>query len=399
MSIRQKIIQLVSQQRTWFIFFALFAAGISIQSLLLGLKDIGGVIHTHYNNYVIFKYSFWHLLEGKDLYQLYPEDHYDLYKYSPSFALLFGLFAGLPDWIGLILWNGLNATCFVLGIHLLKGISNSNKALALGICAIELFTSLHNAQANGLMAGLMILALAMLQREKIALATLFVALAFFIKLFGIVAFSLFLFFPQKGRMFVWAIFWFALLSLLPLFVVDWDQFVLLHKSWFTLLTADHGRSYGFSVMGWLYYWFGLELEKSIVLLIGIFSFVALLFRVRCYPNNEYRIKMLALVLLWVILFNHMSESPTIVIGMAGASIWFISGKRNTLNEVLMVFAFVFTSLSSTDLFPAFVRREIIYPYVVKIFPLILIWMKLIADIVRLDANKPNTGNETVAYQQ
>lgn len=399
MSIRQKIIQLVSQQRTWFIFFALFAAGISIQSLLLGLKDIGGVIHTHYNNYVIFKYSFWHLLEGKDLYQLYPEDHYDLYKYSPSFALLFGLFAGLPDWIGLILWNGLNATCFVLGIHLLKGISNSNKALALGICAIELFTSLHNAQANGLMAGLMILALAMLQREKIALATLFVALAFFIKLFGIVAFSLFLFFPQKGRMFVWAIFWFALLSLLPLFVVDWDQFVLLHKSWFTLLTADHGRSYGFSVMGWLYYWFGLELNKSIVLLIGIFSFVALLFRVRCYPNNEYRIKMLALVLLWVILFNHMSESPTIVIGMAGASIWFISGKRNTLNEVLMAFAFVFTSLSSTDLFPAFVRREIIYPYVVKIFPLILIWMKLIADIVRMDAENPNTDNETVAYQQ
>lgn len=399
MSIRQKIIQLVSQQRTWFIFFALFAAGISIQSLLLGLKDIGGVIHTHYNNYVIFKYSFWHLLEGKDLYQLYPEDHYDLYKYSPSFALLFGLFAGLPDWIGLILWNGLNATCFVLGIHLLKGISNSNKALALGICAIELFTSLHNAQANGLMAGLMILALAMLQREKIALATLFVALAFFIKLFGIVAFSLFLFFPQKGRMFVWAIFWFALLSLLPLFVVDWDQFVLLHKSWFTLLTADHGRSYGFSVMGWLYYWFGLELNKSIVLLIGIFSFVALLFRVRCYPNNEYRIKMLALVLLWVILFNHMSESPTIIIGMAGASIWFISGKRNTLNEVLMAFAFVFTSLSSTDLFPAFVRREIIYPYVVKIFPLILIWMKLIADIVRMDAENPNTDNETVAYQQ
>jgi hypothetical protein len=189
------------------------------------------------------------------------------------------------------------------------------------------------------------------------------------------------------------------LSFLPLLLVDWNQFVLLHKSWFTLLTADHGRSYGFSVMGWLYYWFGLELDKSIVLLLGMLSFVALLFRVRCYPNNEYRLKMLALVLLWVILFNHMTESPTIVIGMAGAAIWFISGKRNTLNAALMVFAFVFTSLSSTDLFPAFVRREIIYPYVVKIFPLILIWIKLIADIVRLDADKPNTGNETVAYQQ
>jgi hypothetical protein len=95
----------------------------------------------------------------------------------------------------------------------------------------------------------------------------------------------------------------------------------------------------------------------------------------------------------------MTESPTIVIGMAGAAIWFVSGARSKLNDTLLMFAFVFTSLSSTDLFPAFVRREIIYPYVVKIFPLILIWLKLMADIVRLDADKPNTGNETVEYQQ
>lgn len=399
MTLRQRIIQIAYQPRNWFVLFASFAVGISIQSLLLGLKDIGGVIHTHYNNYVIFKYSFLHLVDGKDLYVAYPAEQYDLYKYSPGFALVFGLFAFMPNWLGLICWNMINALCLVLGIHMLKGPTVQKKALALGICAIELFTSLHNAQANGLMAGLMIIALAMLQRENIAIATFCVALSFFIKLFGIVAFSLFLFFPNKRRMFVWAIFWFALLSFLPLLVVNWNQFVLLYKSWFSLLAADHGRSYGFSVMGWLYYWFGLELDKSIVLLLGMLSFVAVLLRVRCYSNNEYRLKMLALVLLWVILFNHMTESPTIVIGMAGAAIWFVSGARSKLNDTLLMFAFVFTSLSSTDLFPAFVRREIIYPYVVKIFPLILIWLKLMADIVRLDADKPNTGNETVEYQQ
>jgi len=245
----------------------------------------------------------------------------------------------------------------------------------------------------------MILALAMLQREKLALATLFVSLTFFIKLFGIVAFSLFLFFPHKGKMFLWTIFWFVALSFLPLLVVDWNQLVLLYKSWFTLLTADHGRSYGFSMMGWLYYWFGFDADKFVVLLVGMLSFVALLLRVQCYQHAEYRFKMLALVLLWVILFNHMTESPTIVIGMAGAAIWYISGQKSRLNDGLMLFAFVFTSLSSTDLFPAYVRREIIYPYVVKIFPLILIWIKLIADIVRMDAEKSTSGNETATYQQ
>jgi hypothetical protein len=381
---REKLFQAASKPRNWFIFFALFATGISVQSLLLGLKDIGGVIHTHYNNYVIFKYSFWHLLDGKDLYQLYPSDHYDLYKYSPSFALLFGLFAGLPDWIGLALWNTVNATCLVLGIYMLKGMSTEKQALALGICAIELFTSLHNAQANGLMAGLMILGLAMLQREQIALATLLVSLTFFIKLFGIVAFSLFLFFPHKGKMLVWTIFWFAVLSFLPLLVVNWNQFVMLHKSWFALLTADHGRSYGFSVMGWLYYWFGLDANKFVVLLLGILSFVALLFRFHCYRNSEFRLKMLALVLLWVILFNHMTESPTIIIGMAGAAIWFNSGRITKTNVALILFACVFTSLSSTDLFPAYIRKEIIYPYVVKIFPLITIWMKLMFDLWKIE---------------
>jgi hypothetical protein len=224
----------------------------------------------------------------------------------------------------------------------------------------------------------------MLQREQIALATLLVSLTFFIKLFGIVAFSLFLFFPHKGKMLVWTIFWFAVLSFLPLLVVNWNQFVMLHKSWFALLTADHGRSYGFSVMGWLYYWFGLDANKFVVLLLGILSFVALLFRFHCYRNSEFRLKMLALVLLWVILFNHMTESPTIIIGMAGAAIWFNSGRITKTNVALILFACVFTSLSSTDLFPAYIRKEIIYPYVVKIFPLITIWMKLMFDLWKIE---------------
>jgi hypothetical protein len=386
---RKTLIQLASQPRSWYVFFAIYAAGISFQSLILGLKDIGGVVHTHYNNYVIFKYSFLHLTEGKDLYQLYPAEHYDLFKYSPSFALLFGVFSFLPDAVGLVIWNVVNACCLVFGIHMLRGISNEKRGLAMGICAVELFTSLHNAQANGLMAGLMILALALLQREQIALATFVVSLTFFIKLFGIVAFSLFLFFPGKLRMLVWTVLWFAVLSFIPLLVIDWDHFVLLHKSWLQLLTADHGRSYGFSLMGWLYYWFGFNADKLMVLALGIISFAALLLRRGSYSNPEFRFKMLAMNLLWVILFNHMTESPTIIIGMAGAAIWFVSGNSSRINTVLIVFAVVFTSLSSTDLFPHAVRTGIIYPYVVKIFPLILIWVKLMFDLWTL---RPETSS-------
>jgi len=53
--------------------------------------------YTYYNNYVIFKQSFAHLRSGSDLYGYHLQEHWDLYKYSPTFALFFGVFAWLPD--------------------------------------------------------------------------------------------------------------------------------------------------------------------------------------------------------------------------------------------------------------------------------------------------------------
>ena len=86
--------------RTWqakSLQIALFAyIGIAViaaaQGLLAGPKVYvpGGRPYIDYNNFRIFKFSFYHLIQGKDIYQLFPDDHWDLYKYSPGFALCFG---------------------------------------------------------------------------------------------------------------------------------------------------------------------------------------------------------------------------------------------------------------------------------------------------------------------
>jgi hypothetical protein len=79
------------------------------QSFLLKTKTFQGEIeYTHYNNYKIFKESYFHLVEKQDLYQLYPKEHWDYYKYSPTFALFMAPFAYLPDFLGLLFWNLLN---------------------------------------------------------------------------------------------------------------------------------------------------------------------------------------------------------------------------------------------------------------------------------------------------
>ena len=61
------------------------------------------------NNFRIFRAASRHLFAGSDLYAAYPAEHFDFYKYSPTFALLFAPFAYVPFAPAMLLWNALNA--------------------------------------------------------------------------------------------------------------------------------------------------------------------------------------------------------------------------------------------------------------------------------------------------
>src|SRR5258705_2383408 len=97
---------------------------ITIQQFYGGVRSFGDspYLYTHFNNYLIFKFSFFHLLNGHDLYALHLSEHWDLYKYSPTFATLFGILAWLPDGLGLFLWNLLNGVCLLMGIRMLPAL-------------------------------------------------------------------------------------------------------------------------------------------------------------------------------------------------------------------------------------------------------------------------------------
>jgi hypothetical protein len=212
--------------RTILAIYILFALIASIQSIQQGDKPFveGGMPYDQYNNYTIFKQSFYHLKEGKDLYILYPEEHWDLYKYSPSFSVVFGALAILPDGIGLSIWNLLNALFLLYAIYLLPGIALKNKSWIALICLIELLTSMQNEQSNGLMVGWIVLAFCLLEKEKYLPATLLLVATVFIKIFGIVAMAIFLFYPKKWKLALYSTLWTIVLLGLPLIFVDLDQY-------------------------------------------------------------------------------------------------------------------------------------------------------------------------------
>jgi len=349
----------------------------------------GPYIFTHYNNFIIFKQSFWHLIQNKDLYGIYREEYWDLYKYSPTFALFMAPIAVLPNFVGFLIWNLLNGLLLFYSIYKFPFKTNKTNLYALLFILIEAITSLQNSQSNCLIAALIILAYIFMEKKNIPVATFFVMLSVFIKPFGLVAFALFILYPDKLKTILYSILWFIVLFALPALIIGPGHLITQYKSWMAVLAADHEAAYGISVMGWLYTWFGLTISKNIILAIGGLLFCAPLLMFSSYKNETFKRLLLASVLVWVVIFNHMAESPTFIICVAGVSIWYFCQEYKKENLALLLFALLFTVLSPTDLFPLFIREKYFQAYAVKAVPCILIWLKIQYDLFKI-----SPGNQT-----
>ncbi len=385
-------VQKILTHRTFIvILYVLFALGASVQSLMLKPHTVAGgdIEYTNYNNYVIFSQSFHHLKNNQDLYILHPEEHWDLFKYTPTFSAFFGLFALFPDWLGVNLWNLVNALVLLSAIYYLPRLNNTQKGWVLLIVLLEFTGAAMGEQSNALIAGLLVFSFGLLENKKFLIASLCIVLTVFIKLFGVVGFALFLFYPQKWKLALYSLGWTLIMLLVPFIFIDYEQYMTLISSYGNMLSNDQMISNGFSVMGWLNSWFSLNVSSLVVVLTGVGMFLLPLARFKAYKYFSFRYLTLASVLLWVIIFNHKAESPTYIIAMTGVALWFIEGGKKPINIVLLVLALMLVSFSSTDLFPSSLRKDFIQPYAMKAFPCILIWLKIIYDMMLIKTDRVN----------
>lgn len=370
----------------WAIFglYFIFALIVTIQSFFTNTHPDSGtsIVYTDYNNYVIFKNAYFHLIHNQDLYQFYPTEQYDLYKYTPTFAAGFGIYAYLPDAFGLFGWNLLNALCLWLGIYLLPRLTRFEKGFLLLLVAIELITSIQNEQSNGLMVGLLVAAVGLLESGKYQWATLLIVISVYIKLFSIISLVLFLFYPKKFKLASYTALWFVVLFLVPLLFISFDQYLVLWKSFGEMLSQDHSASYGYSVMGILNSWFSIEPSKVGLVLVGLILLLLPYLKIKAYRDQEFRLLALSSLLIWTVIFNHKAESPTFIIALVGIALWFVMETKNWLSISLFVFAIVLTSISSTDLFPSVVRENFIKPYALKALPSVIIWCVILLKMIR-----------------
>ncbi len=341
---------------------------------VIGATVQQGLLH-HNNNFLIFRAASWHLLHDQDLYAAYPALHFDYYKYSPTFALLFLPFALPPFWVAMLLWNALNAATLYFAIGTVLSLRKASVARA--IVFLDMLGSLQNVQSNALVAALIIFTFAAYERRHTVLGSAAAVLGAMIKVFPLAGVTFAWFHGRKVRVAVALVVSALVLGALPLLVTTPDVLRMQYASWRAISALD-ALTRGFSVMEMVHLVTGTDWPNWPIQLVGALLLVGpLLARSSRHAEWSFRRLYLCSVLLFCLIFNHKAESPTFVIGVAGAAIWFAALDQRTRWEwVLFGLIVLFTILASSDAMPRVLQRAVFDPYRLKVVPLIVLWVEI-----------------------
>ena len=340
------------------------------------------------NNFAVFRASFRHLVAGRDLYADYPLEYADEFKYSPTFALLFAPFSLLPVLLSLLLWSLLNVLSLFYAVR--KLVPGRDGAIVLALIYLEVVRATQRAQANTLIAALMILAYLAFDRRRHVAAVAAIASGTFIKIFPIAALALAVFQARRGRValsFAAAI---VVGALLPLLVTSPSGLVAQYASWYAIEARDALANAGGSgaglyggVMYQLRLWLGVNWPNWPVQLVGVIAQLAPLARRQCWGDTDFRLRYLCSLLVFVVIFNHQSESPSFVIAVTGVAVWFVTSARRPFDVALIALTLLVVSVSSTELVPHSLQRDIFVRYRLKTVPCMLVWLVMQAELLGL----------------
>lgn len=354
---------------------------------LLGLWLLLPVIATllklsKHNNFLIFRYVYWHTIEQLPLYIAYDE-YWDTNHYGPFFSLIIAPFAMLPVRWGLFFWLIALSLSLYYAIRKLP-FPDRKRIFLYWFCAHELLTALFMSQFNIAIAAIIVATFYCIEKEKDIWAAFFIMLGTFVKLYGIVGLAFFFFSKHKIKFILALLGWALVMFVAPMAISSPDYIISQYIGWWESLSAKNAENIfsggqNISLLGMVRKISQCASYSDIWLILGgIFLFGLPYLRIGQYKNTAFRYALLASVLMFVVLFSTGSESSTYIIAFIGVAIWYWSApwKRSKWDIALMVFAFILTSFSPSDLFPAYLRKEFVQPYALKALPCALIWFKL-----------------------
>ena len=346
--------------------------------------------HRH-NNFLIFRGVFWHTIQKLSLYDFYPTEYNDHNHYGPIFSLVIAPFAVVPDAIGLLLWLVVLALSMYYAVRRLP-LEEGRQIFLYWFCAHELLTALQMQQFNIAIAAIIIGSFAAIEKGREVTAAFLIVLGTFVKLYGVVGLAFFFFVKRKPRFILALIGWSVVCFVVPMLISSPEYVVGQYVEWYERLAAKNGENtfslmQNISLLGMIRKASGsASYSDLLVILPGLALFGLPYLRFGQYRHLAFRYAILSSVLLFVVLFSTGSESSTYIIPFAGIALWYATSpwKRSGWDVALLVFAFVLSSLSPSDLFPRSLREAYVLPYALKALPPTLIWLRLSYELLTRD---------------
>ena len=346
--------------------------------------------HRH-NNFLIFRGVFWHTIQKLSLYDFYPTEYNDHNHYGPIFSLVIAPFAVVPDAIGLLFWLVVLALGMYYAVRRLP-LEEGRQIFLYWFCAHELLTALQMQQFNIAIAAIIIGSFAAIEKGREVTAAFLIVLGTFVKLYGVVGLAFFFFVKRKPRFILALIGWSVVCFVAPMLISSPEYVVGQYVEWYERLAAKNGENtfslmQNISLLGMIRKASGsASYSDLLVILPGLALFGLPYLRFGQYRHLAFRYAILSSVLLFVVLFSTGSESSTYIIPFAGIALWYTTSpwKRSGWDVALLVFAFVLSSLSPSDLFPRSLREAYVLPYALKALPPTLIWLRLSYELLTRD---------------
>lgn len=388
MELIKKIIKYPLFQNTFFLF-----------ALWLGIALAGYLTRLHYpvcNNYIIFSHSFWHALNQEPLYIEYPQEYFDLFLYGIPFTTLIAPFSLLPDRLGSLFWVLANCCILFWAIRQLS-LKKWQFAFLIWFSSNELFLPILAYQYSIGIAAMLILSYAFIDRKREFWAALMIVLGATTKVYGIMGLAFFLFSKRKIHLLWGLLFWVVVVYGIPMLYTSPEYVSREFVQWLDVLRYKHDLntfcSYtNISLLGMIRKITNSTTYSDLWIIVsGLILFVAPYFRLKQYEYKSFRMLFLSSVLLFMVLFSSSTEGCGYIAAILGVCIWYLftptNGTMRIWNTFLLIFCFLLTSLSPTDLFPMFLKKEYIVPYALKALPCTLIWLKIIWELLTQDFSK------------
>lgn len=343
------------------------------------------------NNYLVYKYVYFHALEKLNLYVPYPKQHEDVNLYGPLFSVVIAPFAWMPDGVGVVCWVLAGIFFLWYAFDRLPLSYNSRTALLL-LCSHELMYTSSWLQTNALTCACIVLGFAFVQEQKERKALFFIMAAGFIKLYGFTALAFFFFSRRPLRFIMWAVAWSFFFFFAPVLITGLSFLLQSYQDWYAglLLKAaknvrlDTNNFYqDISVMGLIRRIFNYSrLSDAAVIGPAMLLFASQYLKCRYFSDLRFRLYLLCSVLLFTVIFSSGAEAPTYIIALPGICIWYLLQPKTRWVNIFFVFVFVLTTFAYSDLLTPWLRDHFIRRYSIKALPSLLVWITILVQIHR-----------------